>query len=50
MYFDEEAEEKNINFKISFQSKIVLTVSIFLIVCFIFYPSLLINITANLII
>ena len=48
MYFDENLEDKKINFKISFQSKIILSISLFLIVCFIFYPSFLINISANL--
>ena len=50
MYFDENINEGAINFNISFQSKIILSLSLFIIVCFIFYPSLLINITANLII
>ena len=50
MYFDENNNEGAINFNISFQSKIILSLSLFIIVCFIFYPSLLINITANLII
>ncbi len=48
MYFDDNIEDKKINFKISFQSMIILSISLFLIVCFIFYPSLLINISANL--
>ena len=50
MYFDENINERVINFKISFQSKIILSLSLFIIICFIFYPSLLINISANLII
>jgi NADH:ubiquinone oxidoreductase subunit 2 (chain N) len=48
MYFDESISKGIINFKISFQSKIILSLSIFLIICFIFYPSLLINISASL--
>ena len=48
MYFDECIEDKNLNFKISFQSMLILSISLFIIVCFIFYPSLLINIAANL--
>ena len=48
MYFDESKSEGIINFKISFQSKIILFLSLFLIICFIFYPSLLINISASL--
>ncbi len=48
MYFDENNDEQNINFKISFQSRFILSFCIFIIICFIFYPSLLINITANL--
>ena len=48
MYFDESKIEGLINFKISFQSKIILFLSLFLIICFIFYPSLLINISASL--
>ena len=48
MYFDESINEEIINFKISFQSKIILSLSLFLIICFIFYPSLLINISASL--
>ena len=48
MYFDESKSEGIINFKISFQSKIILSLSLFLIICFIFYPSLLINISASL--
>ena len=48
MYFDESKSEGIINFQISFQSKIILSLSLFLIICFIFYPSLLINISASL--
>ena len=48
MYFDESKSVGIINFKISFQSKIILFLSLFLIICFIFYPSLLINISASL--
>ena len=48
MFFDENIEDKKPNFKISFQSKIILTITLFLIVCFIFYPSILVNISANL--
>ncbi len=48
MFFDDIIEERKLNFKISFQSIIVLIISLFLIICFIFYPSLLINISANL--
>jgi len=48
MFFDETIEDKKPNFKISFQSKIILTITLFLIVCFIFYPSILVNISANL--
>jgi NADH-quinone oxidoreductase subunit N len=48
MYFDESKSEGIINFKISFQSKIILFLSLFVIICFIFYPSLLINISASL--
>ena len=48
MYFDESKSEGIINFKISLQSKIILFLSLFLIICFIFYPSLLINISASL--
>jgi len=48
MYFDESKSEGIINFQISFQSKIILSLSLFVIICFIFYPSLLINISANL--
>ena len=50
MYFDESITERNINFKISFQSKIILSLTLFIIICFVFYPSLLINISASLII
>ncbi|OUW95560.1 MAG: NADH-quinone oxidoreductase subunit N [Pelagibacteraceae bacterium TMED237] len=49
MYFDEIFEENNIYFKISIQAKIILFMSLFIIICFIFYPSLLINFSANLI-
>ena len=48
MYFDEGINERGIIFKISFQSKIILFLSLFIIICFIFYPSLLINISATL--
>ncbi len=48
IYFDENIEEKNLNFKISFQSKIILIVSLFIIIFFIFYPSLLVNISSDL--
>ena len=48
MYFDENKEDKKINFKISFQSMLVLSISLFLIVFFILYPSILINISSNL--
>ena len=48
MYFDESKSEGIINFQISFQSKLILSLSLFLIICFIFYPSLLINISASL--
>ena len=48
MYFDERYEKINLSFKISFQSKFTLIISIFIIVCFILYPSLLINISMNL--
>ena len=48
MYFDEYIEDKKLNFKISLQSMLVLTISLFLIVCFILYPSMLINISTNL--
>ena len=48
MYFDESYEKINLSFKISLQSKLTLIVSIFIIVCFILYPSLLINISMNL--
>ena len=48
MYFDESKSEGIINFQISFQSKIILSLSLFIIICFIFYPSLLINISASL--
>ena len=48
MYFDESISEGIINFQISFQSKIILSLSLFLIICFILYPSLLINISASL--
>ena len=50
MYFDENDQEVNINFKISLQSRIILSISLFIIICFIFYPSLLVNISSNLII
>ena len=50
MYFDEKNNEEQLIFKISFQSKVILSLSLFVIICFIFYPSLLINISANLII
>ncbi len=49
MYFDENLNEINLNFKISIQAKIILSISLFIIICFIFYPSLLMNILANLI-
>ena len=48
MYFDESKSEGIINFQISFQSKIILSLSLILIICFILYPSLLINISASL--
>ena len=48
MYFDESYEKINLSFKISFQSKFTLIISLFIIVCFILYPSLLINISMNL--
>ena len=48
MYFDENIEDKKLNFKISFQSMLILTISLFFIVCFVFYPSILINISSNL--
>ena len=50
MYFDEKNNEEQLIFKISFQSKVILSISLFIIICFIFYPSLLINISASLII
>ena len=50
MYFDEKNNEEQLIFKISFQSKVILSLSLFIIICFIFYPSLLINISASLII
>ena len=48
MYFDDNNNESLVIFKISFQSKVILSLSLFIIICFIFYPSLLINISANL--
>ena len=48
MYFDDNNSESLVIFKISFQSKVILSLSLFIIICFIFYPSLLINISANL--
>ena len=48
MFFDENIEDKKPNFKISFQSKIILIITLFLIISFIFYPSILVNISANL--
>ena len=48
MFFDENIEDRKISFKISFQSKLILTISLLFVVCFIFYPSILINISANL--
>lgn len=50
MYFDESIQDKNLSFKISIQSKIILSICLFIIICFIFYPSLLINISSNLVI
>ena len=50
IYFDEKNNEEQLIFKISFQSKVILSLSLFIIICFIFYPSLLINISASLII
>ena len=50
MYFDENINQIAINFKISFQSKIVLFLNLLIIICFIFYPSLLITSSASLII
>ena len=50
MYFDDKNNEEHLIFKISFQSKVILSISLFIIICFIFYPSLLINISASLII
>ena len=49
MYFDDNTEIINIYFKISYQAKIILLISLFIIIFFIFYPSLLINISSNLI-
>ncbi len=48
MYFDDNSEQKNLHFKISYQSRLILIFSLLIIVCFIFYPSLIINISANL--
>ncbi len=48
IYFDDNTEEQNLVFKISFQSKLILSMCLSIIVCFIFYPSLLINIASNL--
>ncbi len=48
MFFDENIEDRKINFKISLQSKLFLAICLFLIICFIFYPSILINISATL--
>ena len=50
MYFDDKNNEEHLIFKISFQSKVILSISLFIIICFILYPSLLINISASLII
>ena len=47
MYFD-EVKVKVWLISNFFQSKIILSLSLFLIICFIFYPSLLINISASL--
>ena len=49
MYFDDNTEIINIYFKISYQAKIILFISLFIIIFFIFYPSFLINISSNLI-
>ncbi len=48
MYFDNKNNEEQLIFKISFQSKVILSLSLFIIICFILYPSLLINISASL--
>ena len=48
MYFDEKNNEEQLIFKISFQSKVILSLSLFIIICFILYPSLFINISASL--
>ena len=49
MYFDDNTEIINLYFKISYQAKIILFICLFIIIFFIFYPSLLINISSNLI-
>ena len=48
MYFDEKDNEERLIFKISFQSRVILSLTLFIIICFILYPSLLINISASL--
>ena len=48
MYFDENIQEIKLYFNISFQAKVILSISLFIIICFIFYPSLLINFSENL--
>ncbi len=47
MYFDEVVDSETFEFSISSQSKIILVISILVISFFIFYPSLLINLTSS---
>ena len=50
MYFEDLNPDQNYNFTISLQSKLVLTLMLFIMTFFVFYPSFIVNIASNLMI
>ena len=50
MYFEDLNPDQNYNFTISLQSKLVLTLMLFIMTFFVFYPSIIVNIASNLMI
>ena len=50
MYFEDLNPNQNYNFTISLQSKLVLTLMLFIMTFFVFYPSIIVNIASNLMI
>ena len=50
MYFEDLNPNQNYNFTISLQSKIILTLMLFIMTFFVFYPTIIVNIASNLMI